>query len=241
MPRRELLRREAANAQLVFGAAEVRLERRVAPPVAPVVVLGIALERDARVVRGAAAHDPGAELRAVLAVGLPGVGEGELPPVHDIGRPAARVVRPVVRAGLDEADRALRLLAQPRGEHAAGGAAPDHDDVEPQHAPESTNEKGRWLRCSRGLARRLLTGDTTLVRADVPRADTRAGARLAGDRAGRPRPDPGADRLREDARGVPLRDRPAEPGARARPPSALRLAAEGAQLRHRARRSARRC
>ena len=61
-----------------------------------------------------------------------------------------------------------------------------------------------------------------------------AGARLAGDREGRPRPRAGADRLREDARRVPHRHRPAERDARRRAPSPLRLAAQGAELRHRA-------
>ena len=58
--------------------------------------------------------------------------------------------------------------------------------------------------------------------------------RLARDRDRRERADPGPDRLRQDARRVPARDRP----ARSRPgdgaPPALRLAAEGAQLRRRA-------
>ena len=63
----------------------------------------------------------------------------------------------------------------------------------------------------------------------------------AQERAGPPsraaqRPDPGPDRLRQDARGVPARHRPARHHARRRHrhPAALRLAAEGAQLRRRA-------
>ena len=65
-------------------------------------------------------------------------------------------------------------------------------------------------------------------------ADAGAGARLARDRARRPHPDPGADRLGQDARGVPVRDRPAEGHPRRGPPPPLRLPAQGAELRRRA-------
>ena len=59
--------------------------------------------------------------------------------------------------------------------------------------------------------------------------------RPAGPRSrGGERPHPGADRLRQDARRVPARDRPARTRARDGPAAALRLAAEGAQLRRRA-------
>ena len=58
--------------------------------------------------------------------------------------------------------------------------------------------------------------------------------RLARDRGRRARPHPGADRLGEDARGVPLGDRPLDGDAGTRPPPALRLAAQGTQLRRRA-------
>ena len=50
-------------------------------------------------------------------------------------------------------------------------------------------------------------------------ADARAGAGLAGDRLRRAHADPGADRLGQDARRVPLRDRPAD----AAPGEGLRL------------------
>ena len=59
-------------------------------------------------------------------------------------------------------------------------------------------------------------------------------AGLAGDRLGRAHADPGADRVGQDARRVPLRDRPAERGAGGGAPAALRLSAEGAELRRRA-------
>ena len=80
----------------------------------------------------------------------------------------------------------------------------------------------------------LQQADTGLVRELVRRADSRSGAGLAGDRERRAHADPGADGLREDARRVPVRDRQADrlPGRGA--PPALRLAAEGAQLRRRA-------
>ena len=65
-------------------------------------------------------------------------------------------------------------------------------------------------------------------------ADAGTGSRLAGDRLRRAHADPGADRLGEDARRLPVRDRPAERGARRGTPAALRLAAEGAELRRRA-------
>ena len=61
-----------------------------------------------------------------------------------------------------------------------------------------------------------------------------AGRRLARDRDRRQRADPGPDRLRQDARRVPLRHRPARLDARPGPAAPLRLAAEGAQLRRRA-------
>ena len=83
-------------------------------------------------------------------------------------------------------------------------------------------------------ARRVLGRDEEVVRARVRRADSGAGARLAGDRGRRARSHPGADRLGEDARGVPPRHRPAERDARRGAATALRLSAQGPQLRHRA-------
>ena len=56
----------------------------------------------------------------------------------------------------------------------------------------------------------------------------------AADRLRRAHADPGPDRLGQDAGGVPLRARPAARGARRGHAARLRLAAEGAQLRHRA-------
>ena len=133
VPGRELVggeRARAASARRAPGTA--RAPR--APAVAPLVVVGGApAEHDARVVRRAAAEDAGAQLRAVLAVGLPGVRERERAAVEHVVGPAAAGVGPVVGARLDQADGALRVLAQPRREHAPGRAAARDDDVEAPH------------------------------------------------------------------------------------------------------------
>ena len=57
---------------------------------------------------------------------------------------------------------------------------------------------------------------------------------MARDRSRRSRAGAGADRLRQDARRLPPRHRPAEREAGRGSSAALRLPAEGAQLRHRA-------
>ena len=92
----------------------------------------------------------------------------------------------------------------------------------------------RAYTCSCGRARAVQPDDTCLVRERVPGADSCAGGRLAGDRLRRARSDPGSDGLGQDARRVSLRDRPAERDAGRGPAPDLRLAAEGAELRHRA-------
>ena len=73
-----------------------------------------------------------------------------------------------------------------------------------------------------------------MVHAGVRGADTRTGAGLACDRLRRAHADPGAHRLGEDPRRVPVRDRPADRGSGRGAAAALRLAAEGAELRRRA-------
>ena len=75
-------------------------------------------------------------------------------------------------------------------------------------APGSTGNL--WIRSPRSPRR------PRVVRAGVRGADAGAGGRLAGDRARRQRPHPGADRLGQDARRLPLGDRPARRAARAR-------------------------
>ena len=83
-------------------------------------------------------------------------------------------------------------------------------------------------------ARAVLAQDPRVVRARLRGADACAGGRLARDRERRQRAHPGADGLGEDARGLPLRHRPARRAAGRGPPPPLRLAAEGAELRRRA-------
>ncbi len=79
-----------------------------------------------------------------------------------------------------------------------------------------------------------LAADEDLVRARLRRADTRTAARMAGDCERRSRAHPGADGLGKDARCVPGRHRPPQRDARGRSAPSLRLAAQGAELRHRA-------
>ena len=76
-----------------------------------------------------------------------------------------------------------------------------------------------------------------LVRGAFRLGDRAAGARLAGDPLRRERADLGADRVRQDARGVPDLPRRSRAGGSRRQPArhhagALRLAAEGAEQRH---------
>jgi hypothetical protein len=70
----------------------------------------------------------------VVAVGLPRVREGELAAVEQVLGPAGCLERAVVGAGLDEADRALRLLAEASGEDASGRPAARDDHVVRLHA-----------------------------------------------------------------------------------------------------------
>ena len=135
VPRRELVTRHRPCAELALGAVEERLEDGVAPAVAPLVVVGgRAAEDDAGVVRRAAAEDPRAQLRAILAVGLPRVGEGEPAGVEHVGRPAPVGVGTVIGSGLDEANGAVGILRQASGENAAGRPAAHDDGVEALHA-----------------------------------------------------------------------------------------------------------
>src|SRR5437588_7300721 len=97
-----------------------------------------------------------------------------------------------------------------------------------------TNTRSQAMLALDGPAAGFPPRDTRLVRAELRRANARAGARLAGNRGRRARPDPGADRFGQDARGLPLRHRPTYRASRRRPPAPLRLAAQGAELRRRA-------
>src|SRR5919197_4685921 len=124
--RRELVVAKTPGVQRPLGPVEARLKLRSRPAGAPLVVVGVGgAQDDAGIVRGAAAEDACAELRPIVLVGaLPAVGiEGEPPAVEDVGGPPAVVVRAVVWSRLDQADASRRILAEPPGEHAAGGAA----------------------------------------------------------------------------------------------------------------------
>src|SRR6185437_9104351 len=77
-----------------------------------------------------------------------------------------------------------------------------------RHGASLTSNICSTLGSNDGAAGAVPAGDARLVRAELRCADARAGAGLARDRERGPRPDPGADRLGEDARGVPLRNRP---------------------------------
>jgi hypothetical protein len=59
------------------------------------------------------------------------MGERKRPRVEQVGRPCPAAEGAVVRPGLHEADGAVLILAQARGEHAPGRAAADDEDVEP--------------------------------------------------------------------------------------------------------------
>ncbi len=85
----------------------------------------------------------------------------------------------------------------------------------------------------------VLPRDAGVVRRVVPRAHRGAGRRLGRDRRRPQRPGRGAHRVRQDAGGVPVVDRPAGQRAAARRaaaplPGPLRLPAEGARRRRRA-------
>src|SRR3954468_5790885 len=76
----------------------------------------------------------------------------------------------------------------------------------------------------------IASGEHTLIQAPTGSGKTLAGV-LYG--VARLTPGPGAAGVGKDARRVPVRDPPAAPRAAAGPAAALRLASEGAQLRHR--------
>ena len=143
-------------------------------------------------------------------------------------RPSARGPKsgPASRRQTDRSGLSLRRAARTQP------AVPPPTTTTSKRTSRSIRPRG--YAHERGPARRLLAADTGLVHGCVSRADGRAGAGLAGDRARRARPDPGADGLGKDARGVPLRHRPAQREPRAGAAPALRLAAQGAELRRRA-------
>ena len=85
-----------------------------------------------------------------------------------------------------------------------------------------------------GRTRRLQPGNALLVRACICRPDAGAACRLARDRERCARARAGSDRLGEDPGCVPDRDRPPQREPRRGVATALRVAAQGPQLRRRA-------
>ena len=228
VPRRQLVAFELARAELRPRAVEVRPDRLVAPAVAPLVVVGRrALEHDARVVRRAAAEDARAELRAVLAVGLPRVREREPARVEDVVGPAAVGVRGRSRG---RPRRGTPCARDPRS-----GATPSRNRRCRRRARARRSASGHSIPWGRGRARRLRPA----TRAWFERAfDAPTPAQVLGWPAiasGEHTLIQAPTGSGQDARRVPLRDRPADRGGRRQGTAApVRLAAQGAQLRHRA-------
>ena len=198
------------------------------------------------------------ELRALCAARPRpfGVGEvrGDQPPVgaEPLGRREARVPRRraatsrIVSPGRGSSSSTRRRWPPaPRTARPARSAAPSPRPHFPCLAPLVVGDghaaifarrvnRDPGVRSAHGSTRPLLRCNTRVVRGRFPRTDARPDAGLAGHRNGRARPDPGAHRLGEDARRLPVRHRPAHGRAGPRPAAALRVAAQGAQLRRRA-------
>src|SRR5439155_17622479 len=102
----------------------------IGPSLAPLVVVGRKpFEDGAGVVRGAAADDPGSERASVLSTRAPVMGRGHYPRVDHLGGPLGRAVRPVVGPGFEQADAAVGVLGEPRGEGTSCRSATHDDDV----------------------------------------------------------------------------------------------------------------
>ena len=93
----------------------------------------------------------------VLAVGLPRVRERKLSAVEHVLGPPAALERPVVGAGLDEADRAGRLLAQSSGQNTPGRPAAEHEHIEAgrAHSSAATTASTSALQTSSGIGGRM--------------------------------------------------------------------------------------
>ena len=114
-----------------------------------VQVLGRGPERDARVVRRAAAQHLGAghaHVRVAVLLLLDGVVPvvAGLQQLHPPAEGQHLVDVPVVRSGLDQPDAHGRVLGQAGGDDGAGGAAADHQVV------ELLRGLGRWGGAGRG-------------------------------------------------------------------------------------------
>ena len=88
-----------------------------------------------------------------------------------------------------------------------------------------------------GCRHRPRSRRSCVVRDLGPRADAATGAGVAGDRPGRPQPDPGTDRERQDALRVPVGDRsadvvPATRGTHPPHPCPLHLPTQGTRGGH---------
>src|SRR5262249_7555009 len=151
MPRRECFLGQWTSPERLLAPLKTRRELRIRPAGAPLVVVRRrTAQDDARVVRGAAAEDAGAQLRAIVFVApLPAMRVArERSRVEDVRRPATLGVGPVVRPSLDETDGPIRVLAQPRREHAPGGAAAEHEDVEGRAGHSASSRAVRRTRSS---------------------------------------------------------------------------------------------
>ena len=91
-----------------------------------------------------------------------------------------------------------------------------------------------WLGWAHEPARRLQPKDAGLVRRSLRTSDLAQELGWPAIASGEAHADPGSDRVRQDACRLSLRHRPLDERARKGPTSALRVAAEGAELRHRA-------
>src|SRR5919204_3702582 len=118
----------AGGADHGLGRAPVGLQHPRRPALPPLVVVGIGAPRDDARVVGRAPADHACRPAEALVI-EPIVGVGELVGVEEIARPAAGGERAVVRPCLDEADAAVRILAQPSGEDASRRPAAEDDDV----------------------------------------------------------------------------------------------------------------
>ena len=117
-------------------------EALVRPAGAPLVVVrGRSLHDHARVHGRRASEDLPAERPPVRGPGSPEVRRRGRACVEDLRRPAALAQRPVVGAGLEQADAPVRVLAQSRREDASRRSATHDDDVE-AHGPRI--RRGRY-------------------------------------------------------------------------------------------------
>ena len=149
---------------------------------------------------------------------------------EDLGWPAISAQRPVVGPSLEQADAPVGVLAQSRSEDAPCCAATHDEDVE-AHGPRI--RRGRYpgrVTALDILSPRTRTWFERAFAEPTPAQLLGWPAIASGDHVLIQAPDG----LGKDARCVPGRHRSAQRDARGRPAPSLRLAAQGAELRHRA-------